>query len=29
LQKWEVDYSILGDMKLGRGPGAPEINYEF
>jgi len=28
-KKWEVDYSILGDMKLGRGPGAPEINYEF
>ena len=28
-KKWEVDYSILGDMKLGKAPGAPEINYEF
>ena len=28
-KKWEVDYVILGDMKLGRAQGATEINYEF
>jgi hypothetical protein len=28
-KKWEVDYAIMGNEKIGRGPGAPEINYEF
>ena len=28
-KKWEVDYSIMGDMKIGRMPGATEINFEF
>ena len=28
-KKWEVDYAMLGDMKLGRAPGGTEINYEF
>ena len=28
-KKWEVDYAIMGDIKIGRMPGAGEINYEF
>lgn len=28
-KKWEVDYVIMGEMKIGRMPGATEINYEF
>jgi len=28
-KKWEVDYAIMGGMKIGRLPGATEINYEF
>jgi len=28
-KKWEVDYAMLGDMKIGRIPGAEELNYEF
>jgi hypothetical protein len=28
-KKWEVDYAMMGDMKIGRMPGATEINYEF
>ena len=28
-KKWEVDYAIMGGMKIGRMPGAAEINYEF
>lgn len=28
-KKWEVDYAMMGNEKIGRGPGAPEINYEF
>lgn len=28
-KKWEVNYAIMGGMKIGRIPGAPEINYEF
>lgn len=27
--KWEVDYAIMGGMKIGRMPGASEINYAF
>lgn len=26
---WEVDYALMGRMKIGRMPGASEINYEF
>ena len=28
-KKWEVDYAIMGNEKIGRIPGATEINYEF
>jgi hypothetical protein len=28
-KKWEVDYAVMGGMKIGRMPGASEINYEF
>ena len=28
-RKWEVDYAMMGEMKIGRIPGATEINYEF
>ncbi len=28
-KSWEVDYAMLGGMKIGRMPGATEINYEF
>ncbi|MDF2193457.1 hypothetical protein [Paraflavitalea sp. CAU 1676] len=28
-KKWEIDYAILGNMKIGRMPGAAESNYEF
>jgi hypothetical protein len=28
-KKWEVDYAVMGGMKVGRMPGAEEINYEF
>jgi hypothetical protein len=28
-KKWEVDYAIMGGLKIGRIPGANEINYEF
>lgn len=28
-KKWEVNYAIMDGMKIGRMPGAPEINYEF
>lgn len=28
-KKWEVDYVFMGGMKIGRMPGAAEINYEF
>jgi len=28
-KKWEVDYVLMGGMKIGRIPGAAEINYEF
>ena len=28
-KKWEVDYAMMGGMKIGRIPGASEINYEF
>ena len=28
-KKWEVDYAIMGNMKIGRMPGATEINFEF
>jgi hypothetical protein len=28
-KKWEVDYAMMGGMKIGRMPGAAEINYEF
>ena len=28
-KKWEVDYALLGDRKIGRIPGATEINFEF
>lgn len=28
-KKWQVDYAIMGGMKIGRIPGATEINYEF
>jgi hypothetical protein len=28
-KKWEVDYAMMGNMKIGRIPGATEINYEF
>jgi len=27
--KWEVDYALVGGMKIARMPSAPEINYEF
>jgi hypothetical protein len=28
-KKWEVDYAMMGNMKIGKIPGATEINYEF
>ncbi len=28
-KKWEVDYAMMGGMKIGKLPGAPEMNYEF
>ena len=28
-KKWEVAYAIMGNMKIGRIPGATEINHEF
>lgn len=28
-KKWEVDYALMGDMKIGRIPGATELNYDF
>lgn len=28
-KQWEVDYVLMGGMKIGRMPGAAEINYEF
>lgn len=28
-KKWEVDYAMMGNMKIGRIPSATEINYEF
>lgn len=28
-KKWEVDYAMMGWMKIGRIPGATDINYEF
>jgi hypothetical protein len=28
-KKWEVDFAIMGGMKIGMIPGAPEVNYEF
>jgi hypothetical protein len=28
-KKWEVDYAVMGGMKIGRMPGASEISYEF
>ena len=28
-KKWEVDYAMMGSMKIGRIPCATEINYEF
>ncbi|MNE09693.1 hypothetical protein D3C80_1023790 [compost metagenome] len=27
--KWEVNYALIGGMKIGRMPGATEIKYEF
>jgi hypothetical protein len=28
-KKWEVNYALMGERKIGRIPGATEINYEF
>ena len=28
-KKWEVDYAMMGGMKIGKIPGATEINQEF
>jgi hypothetical protein len=28
-KKWEVNYAMMGNMKIGKIPGATEINYEF
>ena len=28
-KKWEVDYAIVGGIKIGRTPDAPEMNFEF
>lgn len=28
-KRWEVDYAMMGNMKIGRIPGATEINYDF
>ena len=28
-KKWEVNYALMGGMKIGRVPGATEMNYEF
>ena len=28
-KKWEVNYAMMGGMKIGKIPGAAEINYEF
>ena len=28
-KKWEVDYVLMGEVKVGRMPGAAQINYEF
>lgn len=27
--KWEINYALIGGIKIGRMPGAEEINYEF
>jgi hypothetical protein len=28
-KKWQVDYALMGNMKIEQPPGATEINYEF
>lgn len=28
-KKWEVDYALMGDMKISEIPGVTTINYEF
>lgn len=28
-KKWQIDYLAMNGMKIARGAGAPEINYEF
>ena len=28
-KKWQIDYAMMGDMKIGKRPGATEANYEF
>ena len=28
-KNWEVDYAMMGNLKIGRIPGATEINYQF
>lgn len=28
-KKWEVDYAVMGGMKIGKIPGASDINYDF
>jgi hypothetical protein len=28
-KKWEVNYAMMGNIKIGKIPGATEINYEF
>jgi hypothetical protein len=28
-KKWEMDYAMMGGMKIGKMPGATESNYEF
>jgi hypothetical protein len=28
-KKWAVDYALMGNAKIGRGPGAPQMVFEF
>jgi hypothetical protein len=28
-KKWEIDYAMMGGMKIGRMPNATEMNFEF
>lgn len=28
-KKWEIEYAMMGNMKIGKIPGATDLNYEF